>query len=104
MTGTGVKQLPDTQVNFLSINDLKVKLEFTHVLLNPEFTLVQMIPFLNTQDTDLLASYRGHCTRIYTFFQLKIQILAEQDKIWEKCYCGVHKIYSMIPVKDTIYC
>ena len=68
MTGTGVKQLPDTQVNVLPINDLKVKLEFTHVLLNPEFTLVLMIPFLNTLDPDQLVSYRGHLIRIYTVF------------------------------------
>ena len=33
MTGTGVKQLPDTQVNFSP--HLKVKLKFTLVLLNP---------------------------------------------------------------------
>ena len=41
MTGTGVKQLPDTQVNFSPFK------EFTLVLLDPELTLVLLIPFHN---------------------------------------------------------
>ena len=47
---------------------LKVKLEFTLVLLNPELTLVLLIPFLKTQDPDQLVSFRGHLIRIYTVF------------------------------------
>ena len=47
MTGTGVKQLPDAQVNFL-------KLEFTLVLLSQELTLVLLIPFLKKLDPDQL--------------------------------------------------
>ena len=39
---------------------LKVKLEFTLVLLNPELTLVLLIPFLKTLDPDQLVSFRGH--------------------------------------------
>ena len=54
MTGTGVKQLPDIQVN------LKVKLEFTIVLLNPELTIVLLKLFLKTLDPDQLVSFRGH--------------------------------------------
>ena len=54
MTGTGVKQLPDIQVN------LKVKLEFTIVLLNPELTIVLLKPFFKTLDPDQLVSFRGH--------------------------------------------
>ena len=54
MTGTGVKQLPDTQVNFSPFK------EFTLVLLDPELTLVLLIPFLKTLDPDQLASFRGH--------------------------------------------
>ena len=60
MTGTGVKQLPDTQVN------LKVKLEFTLVLLNPELTLVLLNQFFKTLDPDQLVSFRSH--RIHTVF------------------------------------
>ena len=47
---------------------LKVKLEFTLVLLNPELTLVQLNPFLKTLDPDQLVSFRGHLIRIYTVF------------------------------------
>ena len=47
---------------------LKVKLEFTLVLLNPELTLVLLIPFLITLDPDQLVSFRGHLIRIYTVF------------------------------------
>ena len=43
---------------------LKVKLEFTLVLLNPELTLVLLIPFLKTLDLDRLVSFRGHLIRI----------------------------------------
>ena len=60
--GTGVKQLPDTQVNFSPLK------EFTLVLLDPELTLVLLIPFLKTLDPDQLASLRGYLTRIYTVF------------------------------------
>ena len=60
MTGTGVKQLPDTQVNFSP--HFKFKLELTLVLLNPELTLVLLIPFLKTLDPDQLVSF----IRIYT--------------------------------------
>ena len=45
---------------------LKVKLEFTLVLLNPELTLVQLNPFLKTLDPDQLVSFSGHLIRIYT--------------------------------------
>ena len=65
MTGTGVKQLPDTGI---FSPHLKVKLEFTLVLLNPEFTLVLLNPFLKTLDPDQLVSFRGHLIRIYTVF------------------------------------
>ena len=47
---------------------LKVKLEFTIVLLNPELTLVLLIPVLKTLDPDQLVSFRGHLIRIYTVF------------------------------------
>ena len=47
---------------------LKVKLEFTLVLLNPELTLVLLNPFLKTPDPDHLVSFRGHLIRIYTIF------------------------------------
>ena len=48
---------------------LKVKLEFTLVLQNPELTLVLLIPFLKkTLDPDQLVSFRGHLIRIYTVF------------------------------------
>ena len=47
---------------------LKVKLELTFVLLNPELTLVLLIPFLRTLDPDQLVSFRGHLIRIYTVF------------------------------------
>ena len=43
---------------------LKVKLEFTLVLLNPELTFVLLIPFLKTLDPDQLVSFRGHLIRI----------------------------------------
>ena len=46
----------------------KIKLEFTLVLLNPELTLVLLIPFLKTLDPDQLVSFRGHLIRIYTVF------------------------------------
>ena len=62
MTGTGVKQLPDTQVNFSPFT------EFTLVLLDPELTLDLLIPLLKTLDPDQLASFRGHLIRIYTVF------------------------------------
>ena len=55
-----VKQLPDTQVNFL-------QLEFTLVLLNPELTHVLLNLFLKTLDPDQLVSFRSHL-RIYTVF------------------------------------
>ena len=45
---------------------LKVKLEFTLVLVNPELTPVLLIPFLKTLDPDQLVSFRGHLIRIYT--------------------------------------
>ena len=51
MTGTGVKQLPDTQVNFSPFK------EFTLVLLDPELTLVLLIPLLKTLDPDQMASF-----------------------------------------------
>ena len=47
---------------------LKVKLEFTLVLLNPELTLFLLIPFLKTLDPDQLVSFRGHLIRIYSVF------------------------------------
>ena len=47
---------------------LKVKSEFTLVLLNLELTLVLLIPFLKTLDPDQLVSFRGHLIRIYTVF------------------------------------
>ena len=47
---------------------LNVKLEFTHVLLNPDLTLLLLIPFLKTLDPDQLVSFRGHLIRIYTVF------------------------------------
>ena len=47
---------------------LKVKLEFTLVMLNPKLTLVLLIPFLLTLDPDQLVSFRGHHIRIYTVF------------------------------------
>ena len=47
---------------------LKVKLEFTLVLQNPELTLVLWIPFLKTLDPDQLVSIRGHLIRTYTVF------------------------------------
>ena len=45
---------------------LKVKLEFTLVLLNPELALVLLIPFLKKLDPDQLVSFRDHLIRIYT--------------------------------------
>ena len=50
---------------------LKVKLEFTLVLLSPELTLVLLIPFLKTLDPDQLVSFRGHLIRIYTVLHTK---------------------------------
>ena len=47
---------------------LKVKLEFTLVLLNPELTLVLLNPFLKTLDPDQLVSFRGHHIRMDTVF------------------------------------
>ena len=47
---------------------LKVRLEFTLVLLNPELTLVLLNPFLKTLDPDQLVSFRSHLNRIYTVF------------------------------------
>ena len=47
---------------------LKVKLEFTLVLLMPELTHVLLIPFLKTLDPDQLNSNKGHLIRIYTVF------------------------------------
>ena len=46
MTGTGVKPLSDTQVNFSLVKEL------TLVLLDPELTLVLLIQFLKTLDPD----------------------------------------------------
>ena len=61
---------------------LKVKLEFTLVLLNPELTHVLLNPFLKTLDLDQLVSLRSHLIRINTVSHLlKIQVSAEQDKI-----------------------
>ena len=100
MAGTGVKQLPDTCGKFSP--HLKVKLEFTLVLLSPFLTLVLLIPFLKTLDPDQLVS-EAILSGSTLFSSLsKIQIKAEQDKIWEKCYCVVHKIFSMIRAKDNI--
>ena len=48
---------------------LKVKLEFTLVLLNPELTLVLLNPFLKTLDPDQLVSFRSH--RIQTVIHTK---------------------------------
>ena len=59
---TGVTQLPDTQAH------LKVKLEFTIVLLNPELALVLLDPFLKTLDPDQVVSFRSHLIRINTVF------------------------------------
>ena len=50
---------------------LKVKLEFTLVLLNPELTLVLLNPFLKTLDPDQLVSFRGHL--ITTLFSTQIE-------------------------------
>ena len=47
---------------------LKVKLEFTLVLLNPELTLVLLIPFLKTLDPDQLVCFKGHLITMYTVF------------------------------------
>ena len=47
---------------------LKVKLEFTLVLQNPELTLVLLIPFLKTLDPDQLVSIRGNLIRTNTVF------------------------------------
>ena len=47
---------------------LKVKLEFTLVLLNPDLTLVLLNPFLKTLDPDKLVSFSSHLIRIYTVF------------------------------------
>ena len=47
---------------------LKVKLEFTLILLTPELIIVLLIPFLKTLDPDQLVSFRGHLIRIYTVF------------------------------------
>ena len=69
MTGTGVKQLPDTQPGKFSTH-LKVKLEFTLVLLNPELTLVLLNLFLKTIDPDQLVSFRIRLIRIYTVFHI----------------------------------
>ena len=49
---------------------LKVKLEFTIVLLNLELALVLLIPFLKTLDPDQLVSFRSHLIRIYTVSRL----------------------------------
>ena len=48
---------------------LKFKLEFILVMLNPELTLVLLIPFLKTLDPDQMVSFRSHLIRIYTVFQ-----------------------------------
>ena len=48
---------------------LKVKLEFTLVLLNPELTLVLLNPFLKILDPDQLVSFCSHLIRIYIVFQ-----------------------------------
>ena len=59
---------------------LKFKLELTLLLLNPEIALVLLDHFLKALDPDQLVPFRSHLIRI-----LKIQVSAEQDKIWEKC-------------------
>ena len=50
---------------------LKVKLEFTIVLLNTELTLVLLIPFLKMLDPDQLVTFRGHLIR--TLFSTLIE-------------------------------
>ena len=81
LTGIGVKQLPGTQVNFLPIY-LKVKLEFTLVLLNP---------FLKILNPDQLVSFRSHLIRIPST-QFSTLIENTDLKTWEMCYCVVKYI------------
>ena len=47
---------------------LKVKLELTLVLLNPELTLVLLNTFLKTLDPYQLVAFSSHLIRIYTVF------------------------------------
>ena len=47
---------------------IKVKLEFTLVLLNPKVSLVLLNPFFETLDPDQLVSFRSHLIKIYTVF------------------------------------
>ena len=67
MTGSGVKIARYTG-KFSS--HLKVKLEFTLVLLNPGLTLVLLNHFLKTLDPgpDQLVSFKSHLIRINTVF------------------------------------
>ena len=51
---------------------LKLKLEFTIVLLNPELTIVLLIPFLKTLDPDQLVSFRDHLI-MFTLFSTIIE-------------------------------
>ena len=60
---------------------LKVKLVITLVLLNPELTLVLLIPFLKTLDPDLQVSFRGHLIRIYTVFHTNWKYRFKLNKI-----------------------
>ena len=51
---------------------LKLKLKFTLVLLNPELTIVLLIPFLKTLDPDQLVSFRDHLI-MFTLFSTIIE-------------------------------
>ena len=65
---------------------LKVKLEFTLVLLISKLTLVLLNLFLNKNlDSDQLVSFIDHLITINTVFHTKIQVSAEHDKIWMEC-------------------
>ena len=66
MTGTGVKTIARYTGKFSP--HLKVKLEFTLVLLNTELKPCPVESIFKTLDPDQLVSFSRHLIRIYTVF------------------------------------
>ena len=65
MTGTGVKQLKDTLVNF---SPFKGQIRVYPCPAEPRIQPCPVESFLKTLDPDQLVSFRSHLIRINTFF------------------------------------
>ena len=80
---------------------LKVKFEFTLVLLTPKLNLVLLNPFFETLDPDQLVSFRSHLIRIHTVCHTNWKYRFKFNRI-KFGRSVVHKIFSMIRAKDAV--